>query len=162
MITPFDKNHKYDLIIIGAGSGGIGAALAAGRLGLQVLLIEKQGFVGGNAAQSGVSVWEMGAGGTGIPFEIYKRMNQFPDAVGIYSIYQHRKWQLAKGEKNLHIGADIRIDPTLKYKDTLLRHGSKTGILNEDFTRRLWHGVPFEPSIYQLVVEELIAEANCG
>ena len=59
------KEGRFDLIIIGAGSGGIGAAIAAGRLGLKVLLLEKNSQLGGNAAVSGVSVWEMGVGGTG-------------------------------------------------------------------------------------------------
>ena len=31
---------RYDLCVVGAGSGGIGAALAAARMGLSVLLIE--------------------------------------------------------------------------------------------------------------------------
>jgi flavin-dependent dehydrogenase len=35
------SQSKYDLCVVGAGSGGIGAALAAARMGLSVLLIEK-------------------------------------------------------------------------------------------------------------------------
>lgn len=151
---------NYDLVVIGAGSGGIGAALSAARLGLNVLLLERQDRIGGNAAQSGVSVWEMGVGGTGIPFDIYKRLKKIPAAVGIYHFYAHRKWQLARGEKLLHIGADLRINSQLKYRDTLLRHGSKTGIENEDFVRKFWHGVPFEPAAYQWVVEAMLAETR--
>ncbi|MCE6991834.1 FAD-dependent oxidoreductase [Dyadobacter sp. CY323] len=150
----------YDLIVVGGGSGGIGAALAAGRLGLRVLLLEKQNYLGGNAAQSGVSVWEMGVGGTGIPFDIYKRLKQKDKAVGIYSFAKHRKWQLQSGESPLHPGAELLLDPSKKYRDTLLRHGSETGILNEAFVREYWHGVPFEPAIYQQVVEEMLLETG--
>jgi hypothetical protein len=171
---------NYDLIIIGAGSGGIGAALAAARLGATVLLVERAGQIGGNAAVSGVSVWEMGVGGTGIPFDIYKRLKQLPDAVGIYRFNKHRKWQLQMGETPgrsagavdspgvdspgvdslLHPGAEIVIDPTRRYADTLRRFGSETGIQNEEFVRKHWHGVPFEPAAYQQVVEDMLTETG--
>ena len=41
----------YDLIVVGAGSGGFGAALAAARLGIKVLLVEKSDWLGGNATR---------------------------------------------------------------------------------------------------------------
>ncbi len=45
---------KYDLIVIGAGSGGLGASLAAHTIGLDVLLIEKNAQnVGGDCLNSG-------------------------------------------------------------------------------------------------------------
>ncbi|MFC5409786.1 FAD-dependent oxidoreductase [Larkinella bovis] len=149
-----------DLLVVGAGSGGIGAALAAARLGATVVLVEQASQLGGNAAVSGVSVWEMGVGGTGIPFDIYKRMKRFPGGVGIYRFNKHRKWQLLAGETPVHPGAEILVDPTLTYRDTLRRYGSVTGIENESFVRQYWHGVPFEPAVYQQVVEEMLAETG--
>ncbi len=83
---------NFDLIVVGAGSGGIGTALAAARMGSNVLLIEKSGVLGGTAVLSGVSVWEMGVGGTGIPFDIYRRLKPIPDAIGIYSFGRHCLW----------------------------------------------------------------------
>ena len=151
-----------DLLVIGAGSGGIGAALSAARLGASVVLVEQASQLGGNAAVSGVSVWEMGVGGTGIPFDIYKRMKRFPAGVGIYRFDKHRKWQLLKGETPVHPGAELLVDPTLTYLDSLRRYGSGNGIENESFVRQYWHGVPFEPAVYQQVVEEMLAETgNC-
>lgn len=38
---------EYDIIVVGSGSSGIGAAVAAGRNGGKILLIESQGSVGG-------------------------------------------------------------------------------------------------------------------
>ena len=41
--------QKYDLIVVGGGFGGVGAAVAAAREGLKVLLIEKSNALGGAA-----------------------------------------------------------------------------------------------------------------
>jgi flavin-dependent dehydrogenase len=41
---------KYDVAVIGGGPGGIPAALAAARNGTKVLIIERLGYLGGNAA----------------------------------------------------------------------------------------------------------------
>jgi succinate dehydrogenase/fumarate reductase flavoprotein subunit len=47
----------YDVVVLGAGAGGMTAAAVAAAQGLQVLLIEKTGFVGGTTAWSGGMVW---------------------------------------------------------------------------------------------------------
>ena len=39
--------EKYDLIVVGGGISGIAAAVSAGRAGLRVLLIEREGALGG-------------------------------------------------------------------------------------------------------------------
>lgn len=41
---------EFDLVVLGAGPGGIGAALAAARRGCKVALVEKYGFAGGVGA----------------------------------------------------------------------------------------------------------------
>lgn len=43
-------SKEYDVVVIGAGPGGLPAAIAAAREGAKVLLIERNGFVGGNLA----------------------------------------------------------------------------------------------------------------
>lgn len=40
----------YDVAVIGGGPGGLPAALAAARQGMKVLLVEKNGYLGGNLA----------------------------------------------------------------------------------------------------------------
>lgn len=42
-------NKKWDLIVMGGGMTGVAAAVAAKRLGLEVLIIEKAGYLGGAA-----------------------------------------------------------------------------------------------------------------
>ena len=40
--------RKADILVVGGGPAGIGAAISAARLGKKVLLLEKRGFLGGN------------------------------------------------------------------------------------------------------------------
>ena len=47
----------YDLVVVGGGPGGCGTAIAAGRRGLRVLLVEATGALGGMGTQAMVSAW---------------------------------------------------------------------------------------------------------
>ena len=149
----------YDLIVLGAGSGGIGAALAASRLGASVLLIEKADALGGTATRGGVHCWECGAGGTGIPFDIYCRLRQSPDAVGIYSLRRHCHWP-GPDEPQPFPGGESVIDPDRTYVDSLRRHGARSMRDDEAFVREHWHGVVFEPDAYCRVVGQILAETG--
>ena len=48
---------RYDLVVVGAGPGGIGTAIAAARRGLRVALIEKAAFPGGAGTQCNVPMF---------------------------------------------------------------------------------------------------------
>ena len=50
----------YDLIAIGAGAGGLTAALVGALAGLRVLVVERSAQVGGTTARSSGSVWVPG------------------------------------------------------------------------------------------------------
>ena len=151
---------SYDVCVVGGGSAGIGAALAASRAGRSVLIVEKGGELGGNAVRGGVHNWEPGVGGTAFPKEIYERMNRKPKAVGTWSIHRHVCWP--GGNVPPFPGAELLLDPSMSYEDTLKRHGTKG--LQQDFHKCVaqWHGVIFEPHAYTLAVEELLRETgNC-
>ena len=49
--------RHVDLLVIGAGAGGMTAALTASLMGLDVLLVEKTDQIGGTSAVSAGSVW---------------------------------------------------------------------------------------------------------
>jgi len=45
------------VVVVGAGGAGMSAALAAGRRGLDTILVEKSAYFGGSTARSGGGVW---------------------------------------------------------------------------------------------------------
>ena len=98
--------------------------------------------------------WEVG--GTGIPFDIYKRLVKEKEAVGIYKFNRHCIWKNETGESQFPAGADLTVDWSLRYVDSLRRHGAKSLAENENYVRKRWHGVVFEPKVYQKVVKEMI------
>src|SRR3954464_7694602 len=51
---------EVDVVVVGAGGAGMCAALAAAKLGLDVLLVERSGYFGGSTARSGGGVWMPG------------------------------------------------------------------------------------------------------
>lgn len=53
------EKEGYDLVIIGGGYSGMGAAISAARMGLKVALIQDRPVLGGNGS-SEVRVWAMG------------------------------------------------------------------------------------------------------
>ncbi len=55
-------DHEFDLLVFGAGMGGMSAALIAAHEGMSVLLCEKGGQVGGTTSTSAGSLWIPGAG----------------------------------------------------------------------------------------------------
>lgn len=55
---PTDKSG-YDLVVIGGGYSGMGAAISAARMGCKVALIQNRPVLGGNGS-SEVRVWSMG------------------------------------------------------------------------------------------------------
>ena len=53
------ESDPYDLVVIGGGYSGVGAALSAARMGCKVALIQDRPVLGGNGS-SEVRVWSMG------------------------------------------------------------------------------------------------------
>lgn len=49
--------EHYDLIVVGSGAAGLTAAATAAESGLQVLVVEKSGLLGGTSAVSGGMLW---------------------------------------------------------------------------------------------------------
>ncbi|MBQ4324994.1 MAG: FAD-dependent oxidoreductase [Clostridia bacterium] len=75
-----EVNDSYEVIVVGSGPAGIGAAVAAGRMGAKVLLVEATNAVGG-IATTGMMSHFTGSCGSKIYWEILNRQaekNFFP------------------------------------------------------------------------------------
>ena len=153
------SQSKYDLCVVGAGSGGIGAALAAARMGLSVLLIEKSDTLGGNAVRGGVHNWEPGVGGTAFPFEIYQRLQKIPGAVAIVRMARH--CAVPQAGEPVYPGGEALPDPEATYAHTLQRHSLKELSPEEKFGRSsAFRSIVFEPDAYSRAVGEMLAETG--
>lgn len=78
--------HKTDVLVVGSGPGGLAAALAAAREGVDVTLVERFGCFGGNITTVGVEgfAWYRHEGTVeagGIAFEFEERAKEMGAAV---------------------------------------------------------------------------------
>ncbi|MEI6502963.1 MAG: FAD-dependent oxidoreductase [Armatimonadota bacterium] len=64
----------YDLVVIGGGAGGTGAALTAARLGLRTLWIEREHCLGGTGVHALVNCWQPSFGTSELAREIATRL----------------------------------------------------------------------------------------
>ncbi len=130
-----------DVVVIGGGSGGFGAALAAARRGLRVALVERSWILGGTSTLAGVNTWEPGCSGPGLPAELYRRLVVRPRAIGVSRTVKSweadRPWGLS------------RIDRSRSYRDSLRR----SGLDRTQLTR-----VTFEPDAMAAEMAAMLAE----
>lgn len=154
------ETATFDLVVVGGGSGGFGAALAAARLGLHTLLLEAGPVIGGNAALGGVNNWEMGVTSTPFAREIYDRLRQEPGQAGVTSFGRHFVWPDRNDPP--FPGAESILDPAKGYEDTLRRHGTRGLAEDPEKVRQLWHAIAYEPEPYSRVLEELLSEAGAA
>jgi FAD-dependent oxidoreductase family protein len=130
---------KFDIIVVGAGSGGIGAAWSAAQCGAKVLLIEKSPILGGTFSRAEVSCWEASISGTGLAERIYREADKYQDAVDIYPhLWEKKDYDLTLKVNGLNINDKIGKDIKGRY------------------------GVIIEPDVYADVVLNLLeATGNC-
>jgi len=132
-----------DLCIIGGGSAGYSAAIAAAQQGLDIVLVEKQGELGGTSTQAFVSNWASSPSGllqTGdkldykksgysLPQIIYDQMQKnqkselSPDSVAITSFFSPNE-TLPNREKSLNT-AIWAMNSNKKFEDTVFEYKSK-------------------------------------
>jgi succinate dehydrogenase/fumarate reductase flavoprotein subunit len=48
-----EQRTNYDVVVVGSGAAGLTAALTTRKLGLSVLIVEKESLFGGTSARSG-------------------------------------------------------------------------------------------------------------
>lgn len=134
----------YDLCVVGGGSGGVGAALAASRRGLHVCLVERGSMLGGTSTLGGVNTWEPGIGGPGFPAELFRVLTCQPNRIGVSRTIKH--WTPAQP------WAWSRCEPQHSYQRSLRRSG-----LPPDN----WLRVTFEPDALAAALAELLQATRC-
>lgn len=124
---PLDEHIRTDVCVIGGGSGGTGAALAAARAGASVTLVEREAILGGTATCAFVNVWRPVTGGNGIARDLYETMIQDPMAVtlptGRSSDEHYARSQLGPRHidgKNVTRGVSVAFEP--RAMDYAVRH----------------------------------------
>ena len=104
------RTLRTDVCVVGGGSGGIGAALAASRAGAKCILVEKMDLLGGTSTSAYVCHWGPGPGDE-FAGEIYERLARLPNAVGITRDHNSDRacpWNI------FEIGFDITSAPKCK------------------------------------------------
>lgn len=147
---------NYDVIVVGGGSAGTAAAVAASRSGARTLLIERLAILGGTSTYAGVNCWEPVFGADGFAQEFYHQLKQIPGACGIYKIARHRYFRT--GVDAAFPGCEQRLDADLRYEDTLKP--------NWNYQSRnppeRWNGIIFEAFAWDQTARRLLqASGNC-
>ena len=101
--APDPLDLRADVCVVGGGSGGIGAAIAAARAGADVVVIEREERLGGTSTQAYVSSWEPGPGCT-IAREIYDRLQHYPNAVSAHPPYEKTLTRASNGRVGFEPG----------------------------------------------------------
>ena len=104
--APTEKGD-YDLVVIGGGYSGMGAAISAARMGCQVALIQNRPVLGGNGS-SEVRVWAQGLIRRGNYPRIGEIIDEFADdatkSPGRYEEFgDELKEQLVRAEDNIDL-----------------------------------------------------------
>jgi pyruvate/2-oxoglutarate dehydrogenase complex dihydrolipoamide dehydrogenase (E3) component len=97
----------YDLVVVGGGYSGIGAALSAARMGCRVALIQDRPVLGGNGS-SEVRVWSMGLIRRGKYPRIGEIVEEFCDhakkSPGTYEEFEDaKKESIVRAKKNIDL-----------------------------------------------------------
>src|SRR5467141_3367187 len=116
-------SDAYDVVVIGAGAGGMTAAAVAAREGLSVLLIEKTEFVGGTTSWSGGMVWipvNTKMKHAGMDDSLYDAADYLASTVAEIENADLRDTFLARGPEAvdyLEANTEVRLQPVQTYPD---------------------------------------------
>ncbi len=125
---------EFDIAVIGAGPGGLGAAIAAARLGARVLLVDKNGYLGGNLALGLPLLAYLDRDGRrvigGIAEEFAAELRAYPTAYGracsehhrcplhnSVTLYDHEIFKMVALRKVLGLGIEVLLHTEVRDAD---------------------------------------------
>lgn len=102
-----DEKAGYDLVVVGGGYSGMGAAISAARMGCKVALLQDRPVLGGNGS-SEVRVWAMGLIRRGDFPRIGEIVEEFADQAtkspGTAEMFgDQKKEKVVRAEKNIDL-----------------------------------------------------------
>ena len=108
-----EEAGTFDLVVVGGGYGGTGAAISAARMGCKVALVQDRAVLGGNGS-SEVRVWAMGGTRRGKYPNLGEIVEEFQDTAkespGTYEEFgDDKKEQLVRAEKNIALFFSNRV-----------------------------------------------------
>ncbi len=136
-----NEHLRTDVCIVGGGSGGFAAALAAARAGVEVVMVERMAVLGGTSTTGLVCNWEPGPGDP-IARELYDRLQGLHAA----GVTQDRNPDRKRGPFGLWV-----IAQDIPYERTLRR---------SDAPYAQCHGVVFDPEAMSRTMAELLAQTG--
>lgn len=141
---PVAKEIAADVCIVGAGSAGVAAAIAAAREGARVVLVERQRRLGGTGTNGLVASWEPGPG-CSIAEELFQRMK----ATGGAGVARSQPVQTTAPMGFLMVTEG---EP---YERTLVR-----ALPSDKQRSRVPYCVPYKPEAFDAVVRQMLAETG--
>lgn len=120
-MTTQTPDHDVDFVVVGAGVGGLTAAIVAADAGLRVLVIERSERLGGVAGVSGGAVWVPLTRWSGNPDDSPRHALDYLEFVAAgYGSTAHRTRFVAAGPDAIHYLADhagVRWCPIADHRD---------------------------------------------
>ncbi|MCL4207075.1 MAG: FAD-dependent oxidoreductase [Pirellulaceae bacterium] len=141
---PVAEELQADVCIVGGGSAGVGAAIAAAREGARVVLVERQKRLGGTGVNAFVSSWEPGPG-CSIAEELFQRMK----AIGGAGVARSQPVQ-TKSPMGLLLVSDEE-----EYASSLVR-----ALPGDPTRRRVPFCVPYKPEAFDAIARQMLDETG--
>lgn len=126
---------KYDAVVVGAGPAGCGAAIAMGRRGLRVLLIESHNCPGGSWTTGFINPLFDYKGKTGILQELVEELNAKGQFGGFWNMSFHYEYMKLLLEEKLR-AAGVEVLYNTHFSRTLFEGNTVTGIVAENIEGR--------------------------